>query len=470
MTRKVRRGCESAYAARCGRRSRCSGIRTAGGTVTGHRIPAEDRSGARRPPTRVAERAVRAARALPRRSAVSASRCRSPPCGHAVPAARLGGARRDSGRRVAHLRRARATAAHGAARGRRRVRREPDRPRHSRAIASSAAQGSLGGFMHVGRGRSARDQALAARRTRATASAPDRGSARAVDDMPRSAALIDAFCDQVWLQDGLAPSSLASYRRDLDAWAAWLEPARPLAARRAARRRRGVSRRRSSARRRRRRRSPGGCRRCGASTRCSCSRARCAPIRRCACARRSCRGGCRRTSPRRRSRRCSRRPTPETTLGLRDRAMLETLYATGLRVSELVGLTLAQVSLDMGVVRVLGKGSKERLVPLGEEAIVWLKRYLADGAPGARRRRQERRAVRHRAPRPADAAGVLGADQAPTARRPAFRRRASRRTCCATRSRRISSTTAPICASCSCCSATPTSRRRRSTRTSRASG
>ena len=70
-------------------------------------------------------------------------------------------------------------------------------------------------------------------------------------------------------------------------------------------------------------------------------------------------------------------PDTETTLGLRDRAMLETLYATGLRVSELVGLTLAQVSLDMGVVRVLGKGSKERLVPLGEEAIAWIKRYLA---------------------------------------------------------------------------------------------
>ncbi len=70
-------------------------------------------------------------------------------------------------------------------------------------------------------------------------------------------------------------------------------------------------------------------------------------------------------------------PDPEATLGLRDRAMLETLYATGLRVSELTGLKLAQVSLDMGVVRVLGKGSKERLVPLGEEAIHWLKRYLA---------------------------------------------------------------------------------------------
>jgi integrase/recombinase XerD len=74
-------------------------------------------------------------------------------------------------------------------------------------------------------------------------------------------------------------------------------------------------------------------------------------------------------------------PDTATTLGLRDRAMLETLYATGLRVSELVGLGIAQASLDMGVVRVLGKGSKERLVPLGEEAIAWVKRYLANARP-----------------------------------------------------------------------------------------
>jgi integrase/recombinase XerD len=65
-------------------------------------------------------------------------------------------------------------------------------------------------------------------------------------------------------------------------------------------------------------------------------------------------------------------------LGLRDRAMLETLYATGLRVSELVGLKTFEANLAAGVVRVLGKGSKERLVPLGEEAVDWLQRYLAD--------------------------------------------------------------------------------------------
>jgi integrase/recombinase XerD len=65
--------------------------------------------------------------------------------------------------------------------------------------------------------------------------------------------------------------------------------------------------------------------------------------------------------------------------GERDKAMLETLYASGLRVSELVGLKVSQVSQDMGVVRVMGKGSKERLVPLGEEALHWLGRYIKGG-------------------------------------------------------------------------------------------
>ena len=74
-------------------------------------------------------------------------------------------------------------------------------------------------------------------------------------------------------------------------------------------------------------------------------------------------------------------PDAQTPLGLRDRTMLEVLYATGLRVSELVTLSVAQVSLDMGVVRVMGKGSKERLVPLGEEALDWIRRYLAEGRP-----------------------------------------------------------------------------------------
>ncbi|RDE19762.1 site-specific tyrosine recombinase XerD [Motiliproteus coralliicola] len=72
-------------------------------------------------------------------------------------------------------------------------------------------------------------------------------------------------------------------------------------------------------------------------------------------------------------------PDPSDPLGLRDRVMLELLYACGLRVSELVGLELSMVNLRQGVVRVTGKGDKERLVPLGEEAIEWLARYLRQG-------------------------------------------------------------------------------------------
>lgn len=74
-------------------------------------------------------------------------------------------------------------------------------------------------------------------------------------------------------------------------------------------------------------------------------------------------------------------PDVSSALGLRDRAMLELLYASGLRVSELVGLTLNRVNLTQSTVRVSGKGAKERLVPFGEEAADWLERYLARGRP-----------------------------------------------------------------------------------------
>lgn len=74
-------------------------------------------------------------------------------------------------------------------------------------------------------------------------------------------------------------------------------------------------------------------------------------------------------------------PDTATPLGVRDRSMLEVLYATGLRVSELVGLKIFSTSLTDGLVRVMGKGSKERLVPLGEEAIDWLQRYLSETRP-----------------------------------------------------------------------------------------
>jgi integrase/recombinase XerD len=74
-------------------------------------------------------------------------------------------------------------------------------------------------------------------------------------------------------------------------------------------------------------------------------------------------------------------PDTKTPLGLRDRSMLELLYATGLRVSELVGLQQHQVNLRQGVVRVTGKGQKERLVPMGEVAIDWLRRYTQEARP-----------------------------------------------------------------------------------------
>jgi len=74
-------------------------------------------------------------------------------------------------------------------------------------------------------------------------------------------------------------------------------------------------------------------------------------------------------------------PDVTTAIGLRDRTMLEVIYACGLRVSELVGLEIPMVNLRQGVLRVQGKGSKERLVPLGEEACDWIQRYLKEARP-----------------------------------------------------------------------------------------
>jgi integrase/recombinase XerD len=82
-------------------------------------------------------------------------------------------------------------------------------------------------------------------------------------------------------------------------------------------------------------------------------------------------------------------PDPSDRLGLRDRAMIETLYATGVRVSELVGLTVSQLRLDPGYVRVIGKGNKERIVPVGSAAREWLGRYLASSRPSLDKRQSE---------------------------------------------------------------------------------
>ena len=205
-------------------------------------------------------------------------------------------------------------------------------------------------------------------------------TASPMENAPAGIALIDAFCDRLWLQDGLAPASLASYRRDLSAFDSWLARrgkgllradrgdleawlADQFAAKAKAT---SVARRLSTLRRFYRQQLEHGGVPSDPTLRVS------APKR-----------------PRRLPKYLSEAqvealldtPPVDTTLGLRDRAMLETLYATGLRVSELVGLKLTQVGMNEGVVRVMGKGSKERLVPLGEEAVAWLNHYLTKARP-----------------------------------------------------------------------------------------
>ena len=89
-------------------------------------------------------------------------------------------------------------------------------------------------------------------------------------------------------------------------------------------------------------------------------------------------------------------PDISTPLGLRDRAMMETLYATGLRVSELVGLALDRLHLDPPFLRVMGKGGKERLVPLGDTAADWNDRYLDEGRPALAKDRRPEVYLNHR--------------------------------------------------------------------------
>jgi integrase/recombinase XerD len=188
---------------------------------------------------------------------------------------------------------------------------------------------------------------------------------------------IDRFIDAIWLEDGLAKNSLAAYRHDLMDLAEWMRPRALLDADELA--------------------LTGYLAARHASTRASTANRRIASLRR--FYRWALREGSIQSDPTLRLtgvRRPARFPksiseaqvdallaAPEGDgpLALRDRAMLETLYATGLRVSELTGLRMIELSLTDGMVRVVGKGSKERVVPIGEVARSALGRYLKKGRP-----------------------------------------------------------------------------------------
>ena len=190
---------------------------------------------------------------------------------------------------------------------------------------------------------------------------------------------IDGFIDALWLEDGLSPHTLAAYRRDLTLYARWLHTAHDLVldqtqvqhlqaymATRAQGKTTSANRRLTVFKRYFR----------------WALRERLIdadPTLKLLAAR----------QPQRLPRVLSEAqveallaaPDANTPLGLRDRAMLELMYASGLRVSELVALKTIHVGFNEGVLRVLGKGSKERLVPFGEEARDWLERYLAQARP-----------------------------------------------------------------------------------------
>lgn len=190
------------------------------------------------------------------------------------------------------------------------------------------------------------------------------------------AGVIEAYIDAVWMERGLSENTLAAYRGDLKRFAGWLygRGGHLLGARRAdvleflgsleSAPPRSIARRLSSLRR-------------FYLHQCREGRMKDDP--------------CARIDAPRLGRRLPntltesevesllQSPDTESSFGLRDRTMLEVLYATGLRVSELTTLSTTQINRQQGVVRVSGKGNKERLVPLGEEALDWLEKYLRHG-------------------------------------------------------------------------------------------
>ena len=194
---------------------------------------------------------------------------------------------------------------------------------------------------------------------------------------PEDSAEIDCFCDALWLEDGLSKNTLGAYRQDLTDLAAWLydvgspglaaalpeQLSQYFSERFRLIRATTANRRLSSMRRyygwllNQGRRADDPCLLLKSAKRSA--RFPKAPIESQVEA-------------------LLNAPDAETAAGLRDRAMLEMMYAAGLRVSELILLRSVDVSLSDGIVRVIGKGDKERLVPIGEEALAWLSRYLRE--------------------------------------------------------------------------------------------
>ena len=195
-----------------------------------------------------------------------------------------------------------------------------------------------------------------------------------------STASIDRFIDALWLEDGLSPNTLAAYRRDLSLFAEWLNTQdgaaldattethlqRYFAARHASTRATSANRRLTVFKRYFR----------WALRECLVSQD---PTLKLQSARQALRVP--KTLTEAQVEALLAAPDTSTVLGMRDRAMLELMYASGLRVSELVTLTTLSLSLNEGILRVLGKGRKERLVPFGEVARQWLLRYFSEARP-----------------------------------------------------------------------------------------
>ena len=192
-----------------------------------------------------------------------------------------------------------------------------------------------------------------------------------------SQAAIDGFVETLWLEDGLADNSLQAYRRDLTQYLRWLQAEHPgvvldqtqewhlqgYLAHRMDLRSKATSANRSLSVLRR-----------YFQWALREGRVQADPVVRILPAKRPLRVP--HTLTAEQVERLLQTPDLGNPLGLRDRAMLELMYASGLRVSELVGLPLFQVDVRAGVLRVMGKGSKERLVPFGQEAQHWLERYV----------------------------------------------------------------------------------------------